>query len=978
MKKFSKCMALLATLSLLFSLFSCKQEPDDPDLSEVSVDLKEKEKVFFEGDTLSKEDVVVMAFYSDRSTKDVTNKAKFTPELPCTLTTSFDLTIDYEEKKAALKIEVGKKTDYYEDESGKRIKLKEILLALKDSDKQFFEGDVISKDDFVVTAKYEDDTTKIVTDGVTFEGLTDEKLTVGNKTIRATYGSQVKSLDIAVHERGAKVTSILLTLKAGRTFFVGDTISTDDFTVIAIFSDGTTEDVTNKSEFEGIGRTTTAGKVTIIASYDSKTKNCEVTVQAKTVASISLALKQQDKIVVVGDAISASDFIVTATYNNGTTEDVTSKSQISGLENLTQAGKVKITATYETKSASLDITVRANGVTLTDILLALKTDKTFVVGDTISKSDFIVTATFSDGATEDVTSASQFTGLGKITKAGNVEITVTYNSLLTTLGITVSAKPVENTKVVSISLSLKDRDRTFVVGETIYTDDFTVIATYSDGSTMDVTWYSSFEGLGKQTESGNVKITATYSSKTASITVKVVIPETLYIYDYNETVGDWEWKSMQVEKEGSCFYYEFQNVGTIYLQISTSKSWSGRIEGGVAIPQTGDYVVLNNYNSEDTTVVIANLEDRIYIRYEEGIYYARYVSSDDESFDPDEEIKAVESILFDIGFDDVDEIGFSYVPEYMLEGDKLEVKVYPYSESAPCTYEYQWYKNGEEVVGETLVTSPNFEKGNSYCCVVTAISIDNPQYRIEKCSPGFYVCSTDMDEVSLSDTNISLNATDIIRDLMVKIDSTRYYDSIKWKTSDAFVVALDGYENAFDTKTDRVTLRAIGNGKSTITVTMTRRGVEKSFTCTVTVSGLNVEEEEYSWWYYELDTSEASDSQLVNLIFNNPEGNPNSLIGDCKTNDIEDVQSKGEIFYKWNGKDTFLFAEVDKSKVEESILQAGLDTENKLVVYVSVPVGFSPVYLYAWDKTSTLINLPNTWPGVLMKECTASDENPAE
>ncbi|MBD5442406.1 MAG: hypothetical protein HDR34_03210 [Treponema sp.] len=736
MKKFSKCMALLATLSLLFSLFSCKQEPDDPDLSEVSVDLKEKEKVFFEGDTLSKEDVVVMAFYSDRSTKDVTNKAKFTPELPCTLTTSFDLTIDYEEKKAALKIEVGKKTDYYEDESGKRIKLKEISLALKDSDKQFFEGDVISKDDFVVTAKYEDDTTKIVTDGVTFEGLTDEKLTVGNKTIRATYGSQVKSLDIAVHERGAKVTSILLTLKAGRTFFVGDTISTDDFTVIA---------------------------------------------------------------------------------------------------------------------------------------------------------------------------------------------------------------------------------------------------TYSDGSTMDVTWYSSFEGLGKQTESGNVKITATYSSKTASITVKVVIPETLYIYDYNETVGDWEWNSMQVEKEGSCFYYEFQNVGTIYLQISTSKSWSGKIGRGVAIPQTGDYVVLNNYNSEDTTVVIANLEDRIYIRYEEGIYYARYVSQDKiTELDPDEHIESVASILFDIGFDDVDEIGFSYIPEYMLEGEKLEVEVYPYSESAPCTYEYQWYKNGKEVVGETLVTSPNFEKGNSYCCVVTAISIDNPQYRIEKYSPGFYVCSTDMDEVSLSDTNISLNATDIIRDLMVKIDSTRYYDSIKWKTSDAFVVALDGYENAFDTKTARVTLRAIGNGESTITVTMTRRGVEKSFTCTVTVSGLNVEEEEYSWWYYELDTSEASDSQLVNLIFNNPEGNPNSLIGDCKTNDIEDVQSKGEIFYKWNGKDTFLFAEVDKSTVDESILQAGLDTENKLVVYVSVPVGFSPVYLYAWDKTSTLINLPNTWPGVLMKECTASDENPAE
>ncbi|MDE6245923.1 MAG: bacterial Ig-like domain-containing protein [Treponemataceae bacterium] len=732
MKKFSKCMVLLATLSLFFSLFSCKQEPDDPDLSEVSVDLKEKEKVFFEGDTLSKEDVVVMAFYSDRSTKDVTNKAKFTPELPCTLTTSFDLTIDYEEKKAALKIEVGKKTDYYEDESGKRIKLKEISLALKDSDKQFFEGDVISKDDFVVTAKYEDDTTKIVTDGVTFEGLTDEKLTVGNKTIKATYGSQVKSLDIAVHERGAKVTSILLTLKAGRTFFVGDTISTDDFTVIAIFSDGTTEDVT---------------------------------------------------------------------------------------------------------------------------------------------------------------------------------------------------------------------------------------------------WYSSFEGLGKQTESGNVKITATYSSKITSITVKVVISETLYIYDYDETVGEWEWKSMQVEKEGSCFYYEFERTGTIDFCISTSKSWSGQIGRGVAIPQTGDYVVLNNYNSEDTAVVIANLEDRIYIRYEEGIYYARYVSQDKiTELDPDEHIESVASILFDIGFKDVDEIGFSYIPEYMLKGEKLEVDVFPHSESALCNYTYQWwfFNSNEwyEVDGATSTTSPNFEEGNSYCCVVTAISIDNPQYKIEKNSPSFYICSKNMDDVSLSDTTINLNNAEITKNLWV---INPYCDSIEWEVSDPFMVALDGYSNIGGNKTYEVTLRALRNGEATITVTMTRGGVEKSFTCTVTVSGLNVEEGKYSWWYYELDTSEASDSQAVGLIFNHS-------LGMIQTKDIKNVQSKGEIFYKWDGEGRTVLAEVDKSKVDESILQTGLDTENKLVVYVSVPDRVSSVYLHAWD-----MNIPapftftgEQWPGVLMKECTASDENPAE
>lgn len=985
-------MAVFAALSLFFSLFfSCKQEPDDPVVSEISVALKEQGKVFIEGDTLSKEDVAVTALYSDGKTRDVTNRVKFTPELPQTLAApAFTLTTEYEEKKAELKIEVGKKNDYYKNTDGKYIKLKEILLALKDSDKDFFEGDKISKDDFVVTAKYEDDTTKTVTEGVTFEGLTEEKLTVGKVTIKATYGSQSKSLDITVHAKGATVTSISLALKAGRTFIVDDTLFTDDFIVIATFSDGTTEDVTKKSEFTGIGKQTQADKVTIRATYESKTANCEVTIQAKTVTSISLALKQQDKIYVVDGTLSASDFIVTATYNNGTTEDVTSKSQIAGLGNLTQAGKVKITATYETKSASLDITVRASGVTLTDISLALKPNKTFVVGDTISRSDFIVTAIFSDDTTEDVTSASKFTGLGKQTQAGEVKITATYNSLSKSRDITVNAKPAEETKVVSISLALENPGRTFVVGEYIRWDDFTVIATFSDGSARNVTWDSSFEGLGKQTEAGNVKITATYSSKTASITVQVVIPETLYIYDYNETVENWEWNSMQVEKEGSCFYYEFKRTATIDFCISTSQDYSGRLGGGVAIPQTGDYVELNNYNDEFTILFfITKLGDRIYVRYENGIYYARYVSSDDESFDPDEEIKAVKNIIFDIGFNDVDNIGLLYWPEYMLEGERLKIEVKEWQGSAPCTYKYEWWRHNSDVWecvdNATLADSPDFEEGYFYWCTITATSSNNSQYIIVKDSPRFYIAS--MDDVSLSETIINLDNTEITKDLCVNVDR-RYCDSIEWETSDPFVVALDGYVTGAwggGRETEKVTLLALRDGEATITVTVTRRGETRSDTCTVTVSGLNVEEEKYSWWYSVLDTSEVSTFQKVGLIFNTVyieediEGNTISF-GD-QSNDISDVKHTGEIFYKWNGKDRTAFSEVDKSTVDNLILKTDVNMEKSLVVYVCVPDELFPVNLYAWywwydDEGWEVSNsITAGWPGVLMKKCT---ENPAE
>lgn len=888
-------MAVFAALSLFFSLFfSCKQEPDDPVVSEISVALKEQGKVFIEGDTLSKEDVAVTALYSDGKTRDVTNRVKFTPELPQTLAApAFTLTTEYEEKKAELKIEVGKKNDYYKNTDGKYIKLKEILLALKDSDKDFFEGDKISKDDFVVTAKYEDDTTKTVTEGVTFEGLTEEKLTVGKVTIKATYGSQSKSLDITVHAKGATVTSISLALKAGRTFIVDDTLSTDDFIVIATFSDGTTEDVTKKSEFTGIGKQTQADKVTIRATYESKTANCEVTIQAKTVTSISLALKQQDKIYVVDGTLSASDFIVTATYNNGTTEDVTSKSQIAGLGNLTQAGKVKITATYETKSASLDITVRASGVTLTDISLALKPNKTFVVGDTISKSDFIVTAIFSDDTTEDVTNASKFTGLGKTTTAGNVTIT------------------------------------------------------------------------------------ATYSSKSDSVTVKVIAsvpavnPESLYI------VGDfngWNFEDgiIPMKKDGNCFYYEFEEPGIINFKICKTQGWMGQVFGGAAIPQTGVYVApnlaVNLIYTENATVDIANSGDRIYVRYENGIYYVRYAAKG-EIVNPNEEMEIVKSILFDIWVTDVDNNVLTYFPEYMLEGETLKATVGAYEGSVSFDYEYQWYKDGEQIVDANSESSPNFKEGDSYYCVVTATSKDNPKNIVKKRSPEFYICNKDMDDVSLSADSISLNSEKMTDDLWV---ASPYCDSIEWEVSDPFMVALDGYSNIGGKKTYEVSLRALMNGEATITVTVARRSVKKSLTCTVTVSGLNVEEEEYSWWYYELDTSKASDSQSVCLIFND---------GDkLQTKDIKNVQSKGEIFYKWDGESSTVLAEIDKSKVDESILQTELDTENNLVVYVSVPDRLLSVCLHTWDKniSGSFTFTGVQWPGVPMKKCTASDENPAE
>jgi hypothetical protein len=196
---------------------------------------------------------------------------------------------------------------------------------------------------------------------------------------------------------------------------------------------------------------------------------------------------------------------VWAVYSDGTTADVTSKSTFSGvaatvatisgggLVTAVGNGNASINVSYSegkvSPSASISLTVAKP----TLVSIVTSPDKVNVpVGGT---QNVVVTAVYSDGSTKDVTSASQLnsfdtavvtissgvaTGAGVGTTAGVSNILVTYVESGTTLTGKIPVKV--NAKVLT-SIVGDSKLNVAIKG----TQQLTIYAAYSDGSTANVT-----------------------------------------------------------------------------------------------------------------------------------------------------------------------------------------------------------------------------------------------------------------------------------------------------------------------------------------------------------------------------------------------------------------------------------------------------------------------------------------------------------
>lgn len=161
---------------------------------------------------------------------------------------------------------------------------------------------------------YSDGSMEKVTDFTVSGGVITK---IGSNTVHIIYGG--KQDTITVTGIAPKTVLSLTASYTGGSVTVGSAIDERDLTVIAVYTDASTETICNYTLSPAT--VTTVGTQTVVVSFRGKTTTFTVEGVSKTIASIAAVYNGSS--VSIGNSVKKTDVEVTVTYNNGTTEKVT-------------------------------------------------------------------------------------------------------------------------------------------------------------------------------------------------------------------------------------------------------------------------------------------------------------------------------------------------------------------------------------------------------------------------------------------------------------------------------------------------------------------------------------------------------------------------------------------------------------------------------------------------------------------------------
>lgn len=224
--------------------------------------------------------------------------------------------------------------------------------------------------------------------------------------------------------------------------------STDDFTFFAFYLNGKVAS----------GNNFLAESDAIVVTYESASPLASIAVSGNYPTTFHQ-----------GDVFSHDGAVVTATYDNSNTKDVTANA-IFSTPDMSTTGTKPVTVSYTesevTKTTSYNITVNAPA-TLTGIALSGDQNTEFNVGSTFSYEGLVVTASYDDETSKVVSGYT--VSSPDMSTVGTKTITVSYTengvTKTATYDITVSEKPTYDFVKVTDASTLRAGDQLLVVYE---------------------------------------------------------------------------------------------------------------------------------------------------------------------------------------------------------------------------------------------------------------------------------------------------------------------------------------------------------------------------------------------------------------------------------------------------------------------------------------------------------------------------------
>ncbi len=208
-----------------------------------------------------------------------------------------------------------------------------------------------------ITATYGDGMTEIITD-YTVSGYDPD--VYGTQTVTVTYNGKKVTFTVEVIDDRTKLTSIAITKLPNKIAYEkGEAFDSTGMIVTGYYSDGTSAPVTGYTV--STMNSLKTGTQTLTVTYEEFTATFTVTVGmvSATLSSIAIKANPNKTVYIVGDSFDSTGLVLTATYSDGSTKEITSGYSVGGFSS-TSVGTKTVTITYEGKTTTFNVTVKEN------------------------------------------------------------------------------------------------------------------------------------------------------------------------------------------------------------------------------------------------------------------------------------------------------------------------------------------------------------------------------------------------------------------------------------------------------------------------------------------------------------------------------------------------------------------------------------------------------------------------------------------
>jgi Big-like domain-containing protein/centrosomal CEP192-like protein len=410
---------------------------------------------------------------------------------------------------------------------------------------------------FTATGSFTDNSTMDLTATATWSSDTPGTATINNAGLASSAGSGTANITATSGAISGSTTltvtpAVLVSIAinpASASIALG---TTQTFTALGTYSDGTTQDLTQSGYWtssnaaaatisdspptQGVASTVAPGSTSISVAVGAVTASAVLAVTPA--ALLSIAINPSSPSIPLG---TTQQFSATGTYTDGTTQNLTSTAQWSsssaavavvnaaGLATSSGTGTATITAASGSVTSSMPLTVGSPG------LVSIAVTPNSAVVPAGFTQQFQAVGTYTDGSTQNLTASVAWSsdtpavvtvapaGLATALSAGSANIFATSGTIAGSTPFSVSSP-------VLMSLSLSPSGISIPLGTT---QQFVVIGTFSDGSTLNLTnsvsWNSSTPGivsisatgLAAGVATGSVTIATTMGSITSTTSLAV-------------------------------------------------------------------------------------------------------------------------------------------------------------------------------------------------------------------------------------------------------------------------------------------------------------------------------------------------------------------------------------------------------------------------------------------------------------------------